>query len=146
MEAAKPDLSVPSTWSVWHSFHMTRSNHRRGFKTKEYRIAYNKPVEHFDLADENHQVSIEKRLASLYKIKRHFCTSPYYLACVVEGHLTNPATLIQLIVVCSSQNELDRISDWIAYKPRYLCWTYHLKYEWLSDVPREVMLEWGSAQ
>jgi len=119
---------------LFHSFELEKSG--RGWKTVAYRSSLGIGCNHF--GDEAEIINITH--TTLSKIKKDFDGCPYLLKCVVEGHITAPTTIFQYIVECQSEEQLSRIKGDI--RTETLEYDVHFEYEWVDQVPREVMEEW----
>lgn len=123
---------------IYHSFTMERSGN--GFKTIEYRNSINKSLDHFS-EDPVIKLDVNKRHRTLASIKKDF-DGALIFTCVIDGHIQAPSALIQFIVECSNNEELNKIRSHYMKKGTYLSYDYHPEYSWLSDVPKDVLKTW----
>ena len=113
----------------------------RGFKTEEYRTSYRK-VHNYYTETSDILLEAPKGYETLGGIKKGFVNDKLAFICVVEGNLTAPTTLIQLIVECETLEQLNTVKQHYTEKPEYIDCTYHVNYTWLNDIPNDVLDNW----
>lgn len=111
-----------------HWFTMERSG--RGWKTLEYSAEFCR-VQCPIALDDILEMSL-KNNETLHKIKKQFPDD--VLACVVDGHLTAPSTLYQLVIDDISEEQKKAFLEYLKiYKDGNFC-DYLIDIRWLDEL------------
>lgn len=124
---------------IVHWFEMRKSGN--GWCTKAY-FSMNGTVECPLGRDIEEDIFRRDDYSTLRKIKNQFDEHDFH--CVVEGHLTAPTTIYQLVVenVTVAMKE-----DIINYAKNNgngsgLTHDFHVNIKWVSDIPKDIYREW----
>ena len=124
------DPIIPPNIDI-HCFEMVKQG--SGYKTIRYKWSRNGIVDPYNGND-----TILDQHKTLSKIKKDFGEDENNIVCVIDGNLTCPSTLFQLVIECNNIPQRDEIKN-ILIKHSGLNFTCMTEYEWLTDVPSELI-------
>ena len=137
------DPTLPKNIDI-HCFEMKKAG--KGWKTVGYVWSNTGILDPYQTSSE----SVLKNHGTLAKIKADFvCPKSYdaprkslpcdnYFACAIDGHLTAPSTIFQLIVECQSSAEFEAVRQILTLN-QGLNYTCLLNYTWVDQIsPGEV--------
>ena len=85
-----------------------------------------------------------KDFSTLSKMKTQFGAeeNPNVFSCVVEGHLTTPTTIFQLVIDLKDETSKQLFIDYYNERNTISC-SYYPQWEWVDQIPLDVYEKWS---
>lgn len=125
---------------LFYLFEMQKSG--RGWKCKNGRVNTRRSFPVF--GDNVLPMDDLKDFSTLNKMKAQFGAedNPYVFSCVVEGHLTAPATIFQLVIDLKDETSKHLFVDYYEGRNTTSC-HYYPQWQWVDQIPLDVYNKWN---
>jgi len=117
-----------------------------GWSCKSARVNLGKPLPVFDderlssLSEDNKFTTL-RSIKEQFGIEKYLKENPLVFSCVVEGHLTAPTTIFQLVIDLKEESSKNQFIEYYKNRKTTSC-SFYPEWQWVNEIPKEKYNEW----